>query len=96
MCDETNNLLWIFSSELNFIDKKNITNYNIFSISLNDKYIATCGETGFSIFSHGFELLFEKLGNGEYHGVALDKDIFYVCNRLENQIEKYKILKDEK
>ena len=39
------------------------------------------------IFNHDYELLFEKIGDG----VALDKD---VCNRLEHQIEKYKIIKD--
>lgn len=91
VCDETNNFLWIFSSGLNFIDKKTITSYNIFSVSLSNQYIATCGETGFSVFSHDFELLSEKIGDGEYHGVALGKDVLYVCNRSESQIEKYKL-----
>lgn len=96
VCDETNNFLWIFSQDLDFLDKKIVTKYNIFSISLNNSFIATCGETGFSIFNHKFELLFEKIGDGEYHGVALDENILYVCNRLKNQIEKYKIIEDEK
>ncbi len=94
VCDETNNILWIFSEKLELLDKKTLTSYNLFSIAINKNYITTCGETGFSIFNHDYELLFEKIGDGEYHGVALDKDVLYVCNRLEHQIEKYKIIKD--
>jgi hypothetical protein len=96
VCDETNNLIWIFSKDFCFINKKTITNYNVFSISLNDYYIATCGENGFSIFNQDFKLLFEKMDDGEYHGIALDGDILFVCNRLKNRIEKYKIQKDKK
>lgn len=95
VCDETNNFLYVFSKDLKIINKKTITNYNIFSLSVNEKYIVTCGETSFSIFNHNFKLLFQKTGEGEYHGVALDKNILYICNRLKNQIEKYEIMKDQ-
>ena len=37
VCDETNNTIWIFSKKLNLIEKKSITKYNIFSISINEK-----------------------------------------------------------
>lgn len=95
VCDETNNILWIFSEKLELLDKKTFTSYNLFSIAINKNYITTCGEIGFSIFNHDYELLYEKIGDGEYHGVALDIDVLYVCNRLEHQIEKYKIIKDK-
>ena len=86
--------MWIYDTiSYELIESKKITNYNIFSISINRYYIATCGETGFTIFDKEYNILYEKIGDGEYHGVALDKDELYVCNRLYNRIEKFKIVK---
>ena len=78
------------SIELN--KKITLTSYNIFSISISDKYIATCGSTSFSIFNHNYTLLFESNGNGEYHGIFIDNNSLYVANRLKNRIEIYELL----
>jgi len=92
VCDETYNLLWIFTEKLKLLNKISITKYNIFSITLNKNYIVTCGESGYSIFNHNYEKIYEKIGGGEYHGVSLDNNSFYVCNRLNHKIEKYEII----
>ena len=91
VCDETNNRVWIFNLNLDFLEYISITDYSIFSISINSKYIVTCGTTSFSVFDHNYNLIFEKNGGGEYHGVCIDKESFYIANRLKHRIEKYDI-----
>jgi hypothetical protein len=92
VCDETHNLIWIFNEKFELNKKITLTSYNIFSISISDKYIATCGSTSFSIFNHNYTLLFESNGNGEYHGIFIDNNSLYVANRLKNRIEIYELL----
>jgi hypothetical protein len=89
VCDETNNLVWILNKELQLESQVSLTSYNIFSISVNDKYIATCGVSSFSIFDHTHTLLFESEGEGEYHGVHLDDEVLFVVNRFKNRVEVY-------
>lgn len=95
-CDETNNIIWIFDYDLKLVKKISITSYNIFSIAINKNFIATCGGISYSIFDHNYNLLYEMNGNGEYHGIALDGNEFYISNRLFNKIERYKINLKEK
>jgi len=91
VCDETNNKIWILDLDLNLIKFVTITEYNIFSISFNDHYIATCGVNTFTLFDHSFNKIFESNGDGEYHGVCMTVDKLYVVNRLKHRIEQYKI-----
>lgn len=91
VCDETNNKVWILNLNLELLESVSITNYSIFSISINSQYIVTCGTTSFSLFDHKYNLLFEKNGDGEYHGVCIDSNYFYIVNRLNHRIEKYEI-----
>jgi len=95
VCDETNNKVWILDSDLNFIKYISLTDYNIFSISFNSKYVATCGVNTYSLFDHEFNKVFESTGEGEYHGVCLTEDKLYLVNRLKHQIEQYKINVEE-
>ena len=89
VCDETNNVVWILNKELQLESQIALTSYNIFSISVNDKYIATCGVSSFSVFDHTHTLLFESAGEGEYHGIHLENEMIFVVNRLKNRVEVY-------
>lgn len=91
VCDETNNKVWIFDKGLNLKNCVSITDYNIFSISFNDDFIATCGVDSFSLFDHQYNKVFQSVGEGEYHGVCLSEDKLYVVNRLKHRIERFKI-----
>ena len=91
ICDETNNKVWVLSLNLDFIKSISITEYNIFSISINKNYIAACGECSFSLFDRNYNKLYESSGGGEYHGVCLNDDDYYLVNRLMHSIEKYTI-----
>jgi len=91
VCDETNNKVWVLSLSLDFIESISITKYNIFSISINKKYIAACGECSFSLFDHAYNELYESSGGGEYHGVCLNDKDYYLVNRLMHSVEKYTI-----
>jgi hypothetical protein len=95
VCDETNNKVWILDSNLSLVKYISLTDYNVFSISFNDKYIATCGVNTYSIFDHEFNKVFESTDEGEYHGVCLTAEKLYVVNRLKHQIEQYKIIVEE-
>jgi hypothetical protein len=91
VCDETNNMVWILNKELQLESQIALTSYNIFSISVNDKYIATCGVSSFSVFDHTYTLLFESEGEGEYHGIHLDDEMIFVVNRFKNRVEVYEL-----
>lgn len=93
VCDESNNIIWVFDVLYKLVDRLSLTSYKIFSISVSDQYIALCGETSFTLLSSDYETLYESSGEGEYHGVSIDGDYLYVVNRLNDRVEKYCIHK---
>lgn len=95
VCDETNNKVFIFNDDLEPVNSLVLTTYNIFSIWVTKNLIFTCGECSFSIFDHYGRLLFESAGSGEYHGITVDGNNLYVCNRLDNCIEVYEMKNHE-